>query len=157
MPSPINLAIGELIEDLNQQLTTALGLGTPFRDEATMPGERFGVIDPQSWQNDPNLFQPFVTLNCNVWVFGAYSSFTETQAGAMAMMADIDHHLLAIGNGDIDRRGILMELIPPQQLTKGLRAPITMPNTQSKHLWIADITGTMTLKLAIDKHVCGHV
>ena len=157
MASIYSPAIAEIVNDLNEQLAAKLNLGAPFQDEATMPGQRFGVIDPQSWSNDPQQFQSFVELSCNVWAFEAYTSFTTARTGALSMMADLDDALLEMGNLTIDRRGILLELIPPQQLSKGLRAPITMPNTQSKHLWIADITGSLTLRLAIEKHVCGHV
>jgi hypothetical protein len=148
--------IAAIVSDINQQLTAKLGMGEPFQDEPQCPGQVFGLVDPQAWRNDPNPFLPIVELPCNLWVTAAYSSYTAATAGGLQLMADLDSAIGGLGL-TLDRRGILMELVPPPDLSKGLRALSTMPNTGTNHLWIVDITGSIVLKLAIDKNVCGHV
>jgi hypothetical protein len=157
MASRHSAAIAAIVNDLNQQLTTNLGLGAAFQDEPNCPGQKFGVIDPQSWRNGPNPFESVSEMPCNIWITAAYASYSEARIGAIKLMADLDSVLLNMANISIDRRKILMEMIVPQDLARGLRAPIVMPNTGTKHLWIADITGSLTLRFAIGKNVCGHV
>lgn len=157
MASRHSATIAAIVNDLNQQLTIALGLGAVFQDEPNCPGQKFGVIDPQSWRNGPNPFESITELPCNLWITAAYASYSDARIGAIGLMADLDSTLMAMANITVDRRKILMEMVTPQDLARGLRAPIVMPNTGTKHLWIADITGSLTLRLAIGKNVCGHV
>lgn len=154
MASSAGEAVAAIFNDIEQFLATKLTLNTPFQDETTISGQRFGICDYSSWAAGSDEFAEEETVSFNLWIVSSYASFTDCRNGLVGLSADIRSLIPSIAH-NIDQRGILLKLTYPTSVPATKRAPMTPPNTQAGHLWIGDIVVPMGLELAIAKSMCG--
>jgi len=154
MPSPWRRNVQLLFTDIENLFFSEFGLLTPFRYDDIAANERYGMISFEQWDIDRNLqaSDTFKTVTGSFIICSGYNTEQEAKIDPIQLFFDLDNFGGVVQEELPDAFGLLYQLklddFSPVQ--RSLRQPI-----RNQDVWISDVTGSCTARIAIDHHPSG--
>lgn len=150
MSSPYSQRVSLALREIHSLFISEFRLITPFKYDDVLPGERYGMLSFEEFDQDTRLqaTEVFKVIRGNLILVYGYDNEADALFGSTEAMIDLDHFVGVVKEKMPTGYNVLYDVVIENSIPRSLRQPLNDPS-----VWIADITATIAARIGLQKTI----